>query len=98
MSARSIPPLPRPDPTWPVPPPRAAAMIVAVPESFSFHFEGIMNFLIVGDGAEDLAWARAIVEDDEHRLVAAYPGFEAFPEVPRPSDFEDALAMVEVGA
>jgi predicted dehydrogenase len=57
-----------------------------------------MNFLILGDGADELAWAWAIAGDAEHRLVAAYPGFEEFPGVPRPSDFEDALAMAEVRA
>ncbi len=37
-----------------------------------------MNFLILGDGAEELAWARALVGHPEHRLWAAYPGFKEF--------------------
>src|SRR5437899_2949467 len=57
-----------------------------------------MNFLILGDGAEELAWARAIAGDAGQRLVAAYPGFDEFPDVPRPSDLDDALAGAEVEA
>jgi myo-inositol 2-dehydrogenase/D-chiro-inositol 1-dehydrogenase len=59
-----------------------------------------MNFLILGDGAEELAWARAIARDPSQRLLAAYPGFdlEEFPELKRPADFEDALALAELEA
>jgi myo-inositol 2-dehydrogenase/D-chiro-inositol 1-dehydrogenase len=57
-----------------------------------------MNFLILGDGAEELAWARAIARDPAHRLLAAYPGFEEFPELKRPADFDDALALAELEA
>jgi predicted dehydrogenase len=57
-----------------------------------------MNFFIIGDGDDELAWARAIVEDGRHRLVAAYPGFDELPGVPRPGDFEDGLAMAEIEA
>jgi predicted dehydrogenase len=57
-----------------------------------------MNFLILGDGAEELAWARAIDAYTGHRLVAAFPGFEGYHDVPRPSDFEDALATAGVDA
>ncbi len=34
-----------------------------------------MNVLILGDGDEELAWARWILGRPEHRLEAAYPGF-----------------------
>ncbi len=57
-----------------------------------------MNFLILGGGAEELGWARAIAGRAEHRLRAAYPGFAELPEVPRPGDFEDALATSGVEA
>ena len=59
-----------------------------------------MNFLILGDGARELAWARAIVNDHgcQHHLLAAYPGFEEFPHVPRPGDLEHALAIAGVEA
>jgi myo-inositol 2-dehydrogenase/D-chiro-inositol 1-dehydrogenase len=57
-----------------------------------------MNFLILGDGAEELAWARAIAQDPAHRLLAAYPGFDEFPALKRPADFDDALALAELEA
>lgn len=57
-----------------------------------------MNFLILGDGAEELGWARAIAAHAVHRLVAAYPGFDEFSEVPEPADLDDALAVAGVEA
>ena len=57
-----------------------------------------MNFLILGDGAEELAWLRRIVEDDEQRVVAAFPGFDEFPDIPGPADLDDALATPGVEA
>jgi myo-inositol 2-dehydrogenase/D-chiro-inositol 1-dehydrogenase len=57
-----------------------------------------MNFLVLGDGAEELAWAKAIARDPAQRLLAAYPGFEEFPELKRPADFDDALALAELEA
>jgi myo-inositol 2-dehydrogenase/D-chiro-inositol 1-dehydrogenase len=57
-----------------------------------------MNFLILGDGAEELAWARAIARDPAHRLLAAYPGFAEFPALKPPADFDDALALAELEA
>lgn len=57
-----------------------------------------MNFLILGDGAEELAWARHIIGSTEHRLAAAFPGFEALSDVPTPLDLDDALAMASVEA
>ncbi|MDR3637730.1 MAG: hypothetical protein P4L84_28240 [Isosphaeraceae bacterium] len=57
-----------------------------------------MNFLILGDGAEELAWARAIAAHPRHSLLAAFPGFDEFPDVPEPSDLDDALAVIGVEA
>src|SRR4051812_20080163 len=66
-----------------------------------------MNFLILGAGAEELAWARALDVSgvDEHektdqgpRIVAAYPGFDALPQVRRVGDLDEALALVGVEA
>jgi predicted dehydrogenase len=53
-----------------------------------------MKILILGDGDEELGWARWLLEHSEHRLDAAFPGFSdpdlAF--LPAPTDTEDALA------
>ncbi len=57
-----------------------------------------MDFLILGDGAEERAWAEAIAGRGGHRLVAAYPGFAGWPEVPAPRDFDDAIATAGVEA
>src|SRR5207248_354066 len=57
-----------------------------------------MNFLLLGDGAEELAWARAISDAAGHRLLAAYPGAVGFPELAAPRDLDDALALAEVEA
>lgn len=57
-----------------------------------------MNFLILGDGAEEIAWAWAIDASGAHRLLAAYPGFDEFPDLARPGDLEDALAIAGVEA
>lgn len=57
-----------------------------------------MNFLILGDGAEEHAWARAIERHAEHQLWAAFPGFADFADVARPRDFDDALALAGVEA
>ena len=57
-----------------------------------------MNFLILGDGPEELAWARAIAASAAHRLFAAFPGFTGFSELPPARDLDDALAMAGVEA
>ena len=58
-----------------------------------------MNFLILGDGPEERAWANALARRPEHRIIAAVPGFpDLFPEIPRPDDLEAALAVVGVEA
>lgn len=53
-----------------------------------------MNVLILGDGDDELAWARWLLGQPEHRLDAAYPGFAdaAAAGTPTPRDLEDALA------
>lgn len=57
-----------------------------------------MNFLILGDGAEEHAWAVTITASGDHRLIAAYPGFFDFDELPRPRDLDDALAVSGIDA
>src|SRR5262245_18158574 len=57
-----------------------------------------MNFLILGNGVEERAWANFLAEQAEHRLIAAYPGFDEWPDIPRPGDFDDALATGGVEA
>jgi myo-inositol 2-dehydrogenase/D-chiro-inositol 1-dehydrogenase len=57
-----------------------------------------MNVLILGDGAEELAWARMVSAHPDHTLRAAFPGFDEFPEVPEPADLDDALAVAGVDA
>ena len=41
-----------------------------------------MNILILGDGPDELLWARAVLDHPEHHLVAACPGFKGLPDVP----------------
>ena len=53
-----------------------------------------MNVLILGNGDEELSWARWLLEQPEHRLDAAFPGF-ADPDlagIPAPADLDDALS------
>lgn len=57
-----------------------------------------MNFLILGDGPEERAWAVALAETLGHRLIAAYPGVESPAGVHAPSDLDDALAVPGVEA
>ena len=57
-----------------------------------------MNFLIMGDGPDEEAWARAIADDPDHRLWAACPGLKAFPSLPGGTDLDGALAIAGVGA
>jgi myo-inositol 2-dehydrogenase/D-chiro-inositol 1-dehydrogenase len=53
-----------------------------------------MNVLILGNGDEELAWARWLKSHSEHRLDAAFPGFgeAALAGIARARDLEDALA------
>ncbi len=58
-----------------------------------------MNFLILGDGPEERAWAETLARRPEHRVIAAAPGFpDLFPEIPPPADLEAALAIPGVEA
>ena len=59
-----------------------------------------MNVLILGNGDEELAWARWLLSHSEHRLDAAFPGFgdPALAGIPVPRDLEDALARVGIEA
>ena len=58
-----------------------------------------MNFLILGDGPEEHAWADAIAARPGHRLVAAWPGFEGLPpEAVLAADLDAALATAGVDA
>lgn len=54
-----------------------------------------MNFLILGDGPDELAWAAALAAGDAHRVGAAFPGV---PQVAPSRDLDDALAAPGVEA
>ena len=53
-----------------------------------------MNVAIVGNGDEELEWARWLLDRSDHQILAAFPGFsEAGLElIPRANDLEDLLA------
>jgi myo-inositol 2-dehydrogenase/D-chiro-inositol 1-dehydrogenase len=58
-----------------------------------------MNFLILGDGPEERAWAEALAGRPEHRVIAAVPGLpDLFPDLPAPADLEAALAVPGIEA
>lgn len=61
-----------------------------------------MNFLILGDGPEECAWALAIARHPEHRVAAVYPGWTdpvIDPFLPKPArDLDDALATAGLDA
>ena len=59
-----------------------------------------MNFLILGDGPEERAWAAAIAADASHRIAAVFPGWaDADIEWPGPArDLDDALATAGLDA
>ena len=57
-----------------------------------------MDFLIIGDGPEEWAWATAIAEHDGHHLRAACPGFKALPDLPGGLDLDGALAIAGIEA
>lgn len=57
-----------------------------------------MKFLILGNGPEELAWAKTLAESHQHQLWAAFPGFKEFPylkgeaslnSTPPPTDVEE---------
>lgn len=57
-----------------------------------------MNFLILGDGPDELAWARALADHPEHTLGAACPGLKEFPGLPGGPDLDEALARPGIDA
>jgi myo-inositol 2-dehydrogenase/D-chiro-inositol 1-dehydrogenase len=57
-----------------------------------------MKFLVVGDGPEELAWARALADHSEHELWATCPSLKEFPEVTSAADLDGALATQELEA
>jgi myo-inositol 2-dehydrogenase/D-chiro-inositol 1-dehydrogenase len=66
-----------------------------------------MNFLILGAGAEELAWARHLAGHGQHRLLATFPGFKGWSAPPddldraapiTPADVDAALALAGVEA
>jgi len=58
-----------------------------------------MNFLILGDGPDERAWASTLAGRADHRVVAASPGFpEILPEAASPADLDGALAAAGVEA
>jgi predicted dehydrogenase len=59
-----------------------------------------MNVLILGNGAEELAWARWLLGQSEHRLLAVFGAFSD-PElagIPVARDLDDALARAGIEA
>ncbi len=59
-----------------------------------------MNVLILGNGAEETAWARWLLEQNAHRVEAAFPPFSdaALAGIPAPRDLDDALARAGIDA
>src|SRR5207237_3010206 len=59
-----------------------------------------MDVLILGNGEEELAWARWLLGCGAHRLDAAFPGFgdPALAGIPTPRDLDDALARAGIDA
>ena len=58
-----------------------------------------MNVLILGDGADELAWAKAVAAHPDHTLWAAYPGFPELANLRNSAmDLDDALAIGGVDA
>ena len=59
-----------------------------------------MNFLILGNGADELSWARWLYEQNDHRLAAAFPGFSdpTLSGIATASDLDGALAQPGIDA
>ncbi len=55
-----------------------------------------MKFLILGEGPEELAWARILDDHPRHQLRAACPGFKSWPDLPGGVDLDAALATAGV--
>jgi myo-inositol 2-dehydrogenase/D-chiro-inositol 1-dehydrogenase len=57
-----------------------------------------MNFVLVGAGPEEEAWARTLVAAGQHRLVSAFPAWKWLPNLPGGRDLDEALAVAGVEA
>ncbi|CAN5618144.1 hypothetical protein BH23PLA1_BH23PLA1_32040 [soil metagenome] len=57
-----------------------------------------MDFLIIGEGPEELAWARFLDDRPAHRLRAACPGFKSWPKLAGGVDLDAALATAGIEA
>jgi myo-inositol 2-dehydrogenase/D-chiro-inositol 1-dehydrogenase len=59
-----------------------------------------MNVLILGNGEEELSWARWLINQPAHRLIAVFPGFSESASAPVTAarDLDDALARAGVEA
>src|ERR1017187_6621650 len=59
-----------------------------------------MNVVILGNGDEELEWARWFLEQDDHRLDASFPGFTepGLEVVRRANDLDDLLARQGIDA
>jgi predicted dehydrogenase len=59
-----------------------------------------MNFVILGNGPEELAWATWLDGQVDHRLAAAFPGFyhSTLSGIPTASDLDGALAQPGIDA
>jgi len=60
----------------------------------------LMNFVILGNGADEIAWARWLVAQEDHRLAAVFPGFSdrSLSDIAVTSDLDGALAIAGVDA
>ena len=75
-----------------------AVMMGSDPRNHESERVDAMKFLIVGDGPEELAWARTLIEHPEHELWATCPELKEFPEIPSTVDLDQALATQGVEA
>jgi myo-inositol 2-dehydrogenase/D-chiro-inositol 1-dehydrogenase len=57
-----------------------------------------MNFLILGDGPLEHAWARVIAESGTHHVLSAFPALTELPDIRAARDLDDALATPGVDA
>jgi myo-inositol 2-dehydrogenase/D-chiro-inositol 1-dehydrogenase len=57
-----------------------------------------MNFLILGDGPEERAWAMAVARQEGHHLHAAFPNIPEIADLTPRRDLDDALATAGVEA
>ena len=57
-----------------------------------------MNFLILGEGPEELAWAQALRGQPGHDVRMTCPGLKALPGLPETADLDAALATAGIEA